>query len=222
VHISCRITRASPSPARHLQTPRATRARQTPRAPNTPVGERQWAWRLTDEQGRRLQQIMRRGKHGSIRVRRAMIIMAWAAGTLVPPKAQIAGRVTARCDGCGMKYMVLMYSDPAATEAMSASDRAVIASKHAAFREDLAGSGELLNGAGLADPTDTTAIRWCQDGSATTDGPFIEAAEQLTAYYVIDCASPERARAIAGRVLDFHVTAVEVRPIHDSFGMGDT
>jgi hypothetical protein len=76
------------SPARHLQTPRATRARQTPRAPNTPVGERQWAWRLTDEQGRRLQQIMRRGKHGSIRVRRAMIIMASASGTLVPPKAR--------------------------------------------------------------------------------------------------------------------------------------
>jgi hypothetical protein len=27
------------------------------------------------------------------------------------------------------------------------------------------------------------------------------------------------AREIAGRVLDFHVTAVEVRPSHDSFGM---
>jgi hypothetical protein len=39
---------------------------------------------------------------------------------------------------------------------------------------------------------------------------------------VIDYASPERARAIAARVLDFHVTAVEVRTIHDSFGMGDT
>jgi hypothetical protein len=34
------------------------------------------ARRLTDEEGRRLQQIVRRGKHGSIRVRRAMIIMA--------------------------------------------------------------------------------------------------------------------------------------------------
>jgi len=34
------------------------------------------ARRLSDEEGRRLQQIVRGGKHGSIRVRRAMIIMA--------------------------------------------------------------------------------------------------------------------------------------------------
>ena len=41
------------------------------------------ARRLTDQEGQRLQQIVRRGKHGSIRVRRAMIIMASASGTLV-------------------------------------------------------------------------------------------------------------------------------------------
>jgi hypothetical protein len=49
-------------------------------------------------------------------------------------------------------------------------------------------------------------IRWHPDGSTTTDGAFTEAAERLTAYYVIDCASPDRARAIAGRVLDFQVS----------------
>lgn len=117
-----------------------------------------------------------------------------------------------------MKYMVLMYSDPAATEAMSALDRGEIARKHQALRDDLAGSGEMLNGAGLADPEDTTTIRWRTDRPATIDGPFTKTAEQLTAYYVINCASPERAQAIARRVLDFHVTAVEVRLIHDSFG----
>jgi transposase len=39
--------------------------------------------------GRRLQQIVRRGKHGSVRVRRAMIIMASAAGTPVPAIARL-------------------------------------------------------------------------------------------------------------------------------------
>jgi len=47
------------------------------------------ARRLTDEEGRRLQQIVRRGKHGSVRVRRAMIIMASASGTLVPAIARL-------------------------------------------------------------------------------------------------------------------------------------
>ena len=47
------------------------------------------ARRLSDEEGRRLQQIVRRGKHGSIRVRRAVIIMASASGNLVPAIARL-------------------------------------------------------------------------------------------------------------------------------------
>src|SRR5947208_15779397 len=47
------------------------------------------ARRLSDEEGRRLQQIVRRGKHGSIRVRRAMIIMASASGTPAPAIARL-------------------------------------------------------------------------------------------------------------------------------------
>jgi transposase len=47
------------------------------------------ARRLTDQEGRRLQQIVRRGKHGSVRVRRAMIIMASASGTPVPAIARL-------------------------------------------------------------------------------------------------------------------------------------
>jgi len=47
------------------------------------------ARRLTDQEGQRLQQIVRRGKHGSIRVRRALIIMASASGTTVPAIARL-------------------------------------------------------------------------------------------------------------------------------------
>jgi transposase len=58
------------------------------------------ARRLTDREGQRLQQIVRRGKHESVRVRRAMIIMASASasGTLVPAIARLvaAGEDTVR------------------------------------------------------------------------------------------------------------------------------
>src|SRR5436305_13699816 len=47
------------------------------------------ARRLSDQEGQRLQQIVRRGKHGSVRLRRAMIIMASASGTLVPAIARL-------------------------------------------------------------------------------------------------------------------------------------
>ena len=53
------------------------------------MAERVRARRLSDEEGRQLQQITRRGKHGSIRVRRALIIMASASGTPVPAIAQL-------------------------------------------------------------------------------------------------------------------------------------
>jgi hypothetical protein len=53
------------------------------------------ARRLTDQEGRRLLQIVRRGKHGPVRVRRAMIIMAPASGTLVPAIRRWAGRENA-------------------------------------------------------------------------------------------------------------------------------
>jgi hypothetical protein len=45
------------------------------------VSEPVRARRLSDEEGRRLQQIVRRGKHGPVRMRRAMIIMASASGS---------------------------------------------------------------------------------------------------------------------------------------------
>ena len=53
------------------------------------------ARRLTDAEGQTLQQIVRRGRHNSVRVRRALIIMASASGTPVPA---IAGLVHADQD----------------------------------------------------------------------------------------------------------------------------
>ena len=53
------------------------------------------ARRLTDQEGQRLQQIVRRGRHESVRVRRALIIMASASGT---PVTAIAHLVAAHED----------------------------------------------------------------------------------------------------------------------------
>jgi transposase len=47
------------------------------------------ARRLSDREGQRLQQIVRRGKHGSVRVHRAMIIMASSSGTPAPAIARL-------------------------------------------------------------------------------------------------------------------------------------
>ena len=56
------------------------------------------ARRLTDQEGQRLLQIVRRGKHESVRVRRAVIIMASASRTLVSAITRLvaAGKDTVR------------------------------------------------------------------------------------------------------------------------------
>jgi hypothetical protein len=51
-----------------------------------------------------------------------------------------------------------------------------------------------------------------------TDGPYLEAKEQLAGYFVIDCEGPERAAEIAARFPDARFAAVEVRPIMDMSG----
>jgi hypothetical protein len=118
-----------------------------------------------------------------------------------------------------MKYAVLMYADPEHTRAMSRDALDVVARKHEEIRSDLTRSDELLNGAGLVLPDETAVLRLADDGVVAQLGPLKEGPEHLTAYYVIDCETADRARGIAERMLDDHVTAVELRRIHDSTGM---
>ncbi|WP_237048345.1 helix-turn-helix domain-containing protein [Lentzea guizhouensis] len=57
----------------------------------TSMAEPVRARRLTENEGRTLLRITRRGKHESIRVRRATIIMAAASGTPAPAIARLLG-----------------------------------------------------------------------------------------------------------------------------------
>jgi hypothetical protein len=112
-----------------------------------------------------------------------------------------------------MMYALLMYADPAHTRAMSERALAEVARKHDALRSELGASGELRGGAGLVLPDETTVLRLGSDAVVTRRGPLLaDTSEHLTAYYEVDCETHE----IAARILDDHVTAVEVRRIHDT------
>jgi hypothetical protein len=114
-----------------------------------------------------------------------------------------------------------MYADPDHTRAMSKSDVAHVMEKHEALGDELLTAGELVGGAGLALPDETTLLRLAGDEVVAEDRPFDrDSTEQLSAYYEIECETPERAQEIAGRVLDDHVTAVELRRIHDTARTG--
>jgi hypothetical protein len=116
-----------------------------------------------------------------------------------------------------VKYVTLMYTDPEHTKAMSKSEFDAVMRKHTQLVAELTASGELIGGMGMAVAEETTLLRLGPDGVVGERGPLAAGASiHISAYYELECGSDERAREIAERLLDDHVTAVELRSAHDS------
>jgi hypothetical protein len=120
-----------------------------------------------------------------------------------------------------MKYVVLIYSNPASRElwaSFSDAQRSAGWSLYAALNEDLAASGELIVSEALADPSLAKRVT-VRDGATITDGPFAEVKEQLGGFYLLECESFERAVALASRIPEAAFGLVEVRPVLDASAM---
>ncbi|MET9830481.1 YciI family protein [Streptomyces sp. NPDC006385] len=135
-----------------------------------------------------------------------------------------------------MKYLVMVQGTQADYEAMQGK-----ASEHSpawtqeevqamyafmsALNDDLAETGEMVDGQGLAEPAKTRHVTLGEDGKAViTDGPYSETKELLAGFWVLDCASLERVTEIADRILrcpqpaGAPVYPVVIRPIDDGSG----
>jgi hypothetical protein len=117
-----------------------------------------------------------------------------------------------------MKYMLLIYNNPATYQAWSEAERGELFGEVDAIMKELTESGELVGGEALADASNTTTVRVREGSVASTDGPFAEAKEQLAGYLMVECESQERAVEIAARWPDARYFAMEVRPVMDTAG----
>ncbi|WP_405869445.1 MULTISPECIES: YciI family protein [unclassified Streptomyces] len=135
-----------------------------------------------------------------------------------------------------MKYLVMVQGTQADYEAMQgkaqpnspAWTQEQVQAMYAfmgALNNDLAETGEMIDGQGLAAPAKTRLVGLGDDGkSVITDGPYSETKELLAGYWVLDCASLERVTEIAERVLQCPQPAgapaypVVIRPIDDGSG----
>jgi hypothetical protein len=128
-----------------------------------------------------------------------------------------------------MKYLLLIYSNPVNWEhpifeqtpeflALPDAERAELVRATEALREELVASGELVGGTALGAPVRSRTVRVRDGLPAVTDGPYVEAKEQLAGYLVVDCASEERAVEITARFADARFGAVEIRPVVDTVG----
>jgi hypothetical protein len=130
-----------------------------------------------------------------------------------------------------MKYLVMVQGSQADYEAMQGKANAhspawtqedvqAMYAFMSALNDDLAESGEMVDGQGLVEPAKTRFVGLGDDGkSVITDGPYSETKELLAGYWVLDCASLERVTEIAERILQCPQPAgaptypVVIRPI---------
>ncbi|MEW2355369.1 YciI family protein [Spirillospora sp. NPDC029432] len=123
-----------------------------------------------------------------------------------------------------MKYLLMIYSNAENWEhpiylrdprflALPEAEREALAARAGELHREITESGELISGTPLGPPSATRTVRGRDGVPVPTDGPFLEAKEQLADYFVIDVAGPERAAEIAARFPDARFGAVEIRPI---------
>lgn len=128
-----------------------------------------------------------------------------------------------------MKYLVMIYANPRNWEhpmfrhnpeflALPEDERDEIVRQADEMWAEIHRSGEFVEGVALADPGLTTNLRGVDGVPVATDGPYVEAKEQLAGYFVLDCDSQERAAEIATRFPDARFAGVEVRPIMSGSG----
>ena len=118
-----------------------------------------------------------------------------------------------------MKYMLLIYTNPANWAALSEDERAGLNRDYGTFTQDIVASGEFVSGDPLAGLETATTVRVRGGETESTDGPFVESKEHLAGYYVVDCKDLDRALALAARIPDARLGAIEVRPVLDMSGV---
>lgn len=128
-----------------------------------------------------------------------------------------------------MKYLLLIYTNAENWEhpiylrdplflALPKEERDELERQSDALRDELLESGEFVVGTALAAPVNARTVRGRDGVPVPTDGPYLEAKEQLAGYFLVDCESEERAVEIASRFPDARFAGVEVRPVMGTFG----
>ena len=118
-----------------------------------------------------------------------------------------------------MRYLILIHSNPRSREiweSFSGEEQAEGFVAYGRIAEELAASGELVATEALGDPSLTWRSPVTEPSFATAgDGPYPEAKELLAGFFLVDCASRERAIEIASGLPEASLGLIEVRPVMD-------
>ncbi len=114
-----------------------------------------------------------------------------------------------------MKYMLLIYTDPAQEPAYGTPEFDEMMSGFFAANERMKADGVLCDGEGLQGIETATSLRIRSGKAETMDGPYAETREHLGGYYVVDVADLDAALKYAALIPAANYGAIEVRPLMD-------
>jgi hypothetical protein len=114
-----------------------------------------------------------------------------------------------------MKYMVLLYGDPADEPAPDSPEFGPWMEEFMSLSDRMAHVATVLAGEGLVAAEGATSVRARGGRVETMDGPFAETREQLGGFYLIEAADLDAAIAFAAANPIARTGTVEVRPVMD-------
>jgi hypothetical protein len=112
-----------------------------------------------------------------------------------------------------MKYMVIIYGNKEVWESFPPDVLKKGIAEVDAFNQKHMQSGELLAAYGLGDELTAKTVRVRDGVPAVTDGPYLEAKEFVSSFFILDCEGEARALEIAAEYPFAAHNAVDVWPI---------
>jgi hypothetical protein len=109
-----------------------------------------------------------------------------------------------------MRYALVLFMNPKTWAGLSEEEQSAVFAGHEAFQREITGSGEFIETKAWGEPSDSARVQVRDGRTAVTD---VAADEFACGYYLVECASRERAIELAARIPDARHAAVEVRPV---------
>ncbi len=113
-----------------------------------------------------------------------------------------------------MRYMLIMQVEPgAAARAAEELDFEQVVAAMGAYNEDLQKAGVFLSAEGLTDAEDGFRVDFSSTPPVVTDGPYAEAREVFTGFWILEVADREEAELWARKCPRGPGVAREVRRV---------
>lgn len=114
-----------------------------------------------------------------------------------------------------MKFLVIIYNDPALLDAMPRQEFDKTMRGCIEHADELKSEGHLIESQQLESPKTAKTLRRRNNRLTITDGPFAETKEILAGFNLIEAEDIDEAVQIASEFPWSDVGSIEVRPIRD-------